>query len=90
LLITVFIRCDDTEKNIRITVAAAAEEYTDQDTLKQEGKLRASAIVIEGKKTKLCIVSCDIIVIERDYIDEINHAITSLLLPQYFYWHQVL
>ena len=36
----------------------------------QEGKIRVSAIVIEGN-TKLCIVSCDIFMIQRDILDEV-------------------
>ena len=36
----------------------------------QEGKLRTSAVVIEGKE-KLCMVSCDVLMLQRDILDEV-------------------
>lgn len=37
----------------------------------QEGKLRATAIVLEKGKTKLAIVACDILMITREHLDPI-------------------
>ena len=71
-------------KNIK--VAAATAEILGDDSMViaggilpgyasgQEGKLRASAIVIEGN-VKLCIVSCDISMIQRDILDEVCRRI---------------
>ena len=40
----------------------------------QEGKLRASAIIIE-EKIKLCLVSCDVLMVKRDILDEVSKNI---------------
>lgn len=40
----------------------------------QEGKLQATAIVIEGEKT-LCLVAVDILMMDRDYTDQAARAI---------------
>lgn len=40
----------------------------------QEGKLQATAIVIEGEKT-LCLVAVDILMMDRDYTDQAAKAI---------------
>lgn len=65
-----------------IKVAAATAEILGDDSMViaggilpeyvsgQEGKIRISAIVIEGN-IKLCIVSCDILMIQRDILDEV-------------------
>jgi hypothetical protein len=42
----------------------------------QEGKLRASAIVIEAN-TKVCIVSCDVLVLQRDILDDVCRKIEA-------------
>jgi hypothetical protein len=39
--------------------------------------LRATAMVIEGKDTKLCIVSCDVSKFERDIIDDVGRKIEA-------------
>ena len=36
----------------------------------QEGKIRASAVVIEVAGTKLCIVSCDVLMFAKEIIDD--------------------
>lgn len=36
----------------------------------QEGQLRATALVLEEGETKLCLVSCDVLMVERDVLDE--------------------
>jgi neutral ceramidase len=43
----------------------------------QEGKIRASAVVIESGETKLCIVSCDVLMFERDIIDDVGGKIEA-------------
>lgn len=40
----------------------------------KEGKIRASALVVE-KETKICIVSCDVLALQRDVCDEISIGI---------------
>jgi neutral ceramidase len=81
LIIAIFMLpgCDNKDKNIKIKVGAAAEDFTDPDPAKQEGRLRATALVIAGNNTKLCIVSCDIITIAREYIDETGKKIEDEL-----------
>ena len=37
----------------------------------QEGKLRATAIILEQDGTKLAIVACDILMITREYLDPV-------------------
>jgi len=71
-----------------VKVAAATAEILGDDSMViaggihpiyasgQEGKLRASAIVIE-RDTRLCIVSCDILMIQRDILDEVCQRIES-------------
>ncbi len=75
-----------TEQNVK--AAAATAEILGDDSMViaggihpkyasgQEGKLRASAIVIEGD-TKLCIISCDILMIQRDVLDEVCRKIDA-------------
>ncbi len=46
--------------------------------LRQEGELRASAVVIEGEETA-AIVACDILMIRRDYLDAAARAIEERL-----------
>jgi len=43
----------------------------------QEGKLRASALVVAGGKEKLCLVSCDVLMFNRDMVDEVTKRIES-------------
>jgi len=71
-----------------LKVAAATAEIIGDDSMEiaggispghvvgQEGKLRASAIVIEAN-TKVCIVSCDVLVLQRDILDEVCRKIES-------------
>ncbi|MHC4461716.1 MAG: hypothetical protein ACYS6W_08490 [Planctomycetota bacterium] len=71
-----------------IKVAAAAAEIVGDDSMEiaggispghvvgQEGKLRASAIVIETN-TKVCIVSCDVLVLQRDILDDVCRKIEA-------------
>lgn len=71
-----------------IKVAAAAAEIVGDDSMEiaggispghvlgQEGKLRASAIVIEAN-TKVCIVSCDVLVLQRDILDDVCRKIEA-------------
>jgi len=66
-------------KNIK--AAAAAVEIVGDDSMvlaggtfprfasEQEGLLRASAVVIEGN-IKVCIVSCDVLMLQRDILDD--------------------
>lgn len=69
-------------------VAAAVSEITGDDSMViaggihpyfvhgQEGKLRASAIVVE-EKDKVCIVSCDVLMLQREIIDEVCKKIEA-------------
>jgi hypothetical protein len=71
-----------------IKVAAAAAEIVGDDSMEiaggispghvvgQEGKLRASAIVIEAD-TRVCIVSCDVLVLQRDILDDVCRKIEA-------------
>jgi neutral ceramidase len=71
-----------------IKVAAATAEIVGDDSMEiaggispghvvgQEGKLRASAIVIEAN-TKVCIVSCDVLVLQRDILDDVCRKIEA-------------
>jgi hypothetical protein len=72
----------------QVKVAAAAAEIISDDSMEiaggispghvvgQEGKLRASAIVIEAN-TKVCIVSCDVLVLQRDILDDVCRKIEA-------------
>jgi neutral ceramidase len=72
----------------QIRVAAAAAEIISDDSMEiaggispghvvgQEGKLRASAIVIEAN-TRVCIVSCDVLVLQRDILDDVCRKIEA-------------
>jgi len=72
----------------QIKVAAAAADIITDDSMEiaggispghvvgQEGKLRASAIVIEAN-TKVCIVSCDVLVLQRDILDDVCRKIEA-------------
>ena len=69
-------------------VGAAAAEIASDDSMViaggihprfvsgQEGQLRASAVVVEGE-AKVCIVSCDILMMERDLLDQACRAIEA-------------
>lgn len=71
-----------------IKVAAAAAEIVGDDSMAiaggispghvsgQEGKLRASAIVIEAG-IKVCIVSCDVLALQRDILDDVCRQIEA-------------
>ena len=71
-----------------IRVAAATAEIVGDDSMEiaggispghvsgQEGKLRAAAIVIEGS-TKICIVSCDVLALQRDILDDVCRIIEA-------------
>ena len=77
-----------TKDTKEIKVAAAAAEITGDDSMEiaggispghvagQEGKLRASAIVIQAN-TKICIVSCDVLVLQRDILDDVCKKIEA-------------
>ena len=43
----------------------------------QEGKIRASAVVIEVAGTKLCIVSCDVLMFAKEIIDDAMRKIEA-------------
>ncbi|MHC4643408.1 MAG: hypothetical protein ACYS32_17335 [Planctomycetota bacterium] len=71
-----------------LKVAAAAAEIVADDSMEiaggispghvvgQEGKLRASAIVMEAN-TRLCIVSCDVLALQRDILDDVCRKIEA-------------
>jgi len=71
-----------------VKVAAAAAEIAADDSMgigggifpwfahEQEGKLRASAVIVE-KDVKICIISCDVLMIQRDILDETCREIES-------------
>jgi hypothetical protein len=42
----------------------------------QEGKLQATAVVIEGN-TRLCLAACDVLMMNRDYLDEAARRIEN-------------
>ena len=81
--------CNKKKENIDVKVATAAEEIACDDSMDiggsifpwratgQEGKLRATAVVIEGGETRLCIVSCDVLILSRDIIDEVGTKIEA-------------
>lgn len=65
-----------------LRAGAAAEEFAADDAMVigggigpgkakgQEGKLRASALVVEdGKGARVCLVACDILMVKRDVLD---------------------
>ena len=81
LLMSLFLltKCGYKEDNIDIKVGVAAEEFPRVDSRKYEGKLRATALIIEGGGTRLCIVTCDVIDISRDFIDDVGRKIESEL-----------
>ena len=72
-----------------IKVAAAAAEIVGDDSMEiaggispghvvgQEGKLRASAVVIEAN-IKVCIVSCDVLVLQRDILALVDSKCMAL------------
>ncbi|MHC4691464.1 MAG: hypothetical protein ACYS67_01895 [Planctomycetota bacterium] len=72
----------------QIKAAAASTEIISDDSMEiaggispghvvgQEGKLRASAVVIEAN-TKVCIVSCDVLVLQRDILDDVCRKIEA-------------
>jgi len=72
----------------QLKAAAAATEITGDDSMEiaggispghvvgQEGNLRASAVVIEAN-TKVCIVSCDVLVLQRDILDDVCRKIEA-------------
>ncbi|HBH85894.1 MAG TPA: hypothetical protein DDY34_19105 [Bacteroidales bacterium] len=81
-------------EEIKIKVGAAAEEIMSDDSMDiaggiqpwkakgQEAPIRATAVVIEGGEIKLCIVSCDVINVNRDYLDDLMKKIeTELGIP---------
>jgi hypothetical protein len=75
-------KCDNKAGNIDVKVAAAAEEIAGDDSIEQEGKLRVTAMIIEGGRTKLVIVSCDVIRILRNDMDDVGRKIeTELGIP---------
>ncbi|MCK4419246.1 hypothetical protein KAV79_05525, partial [Candidatus Aerophobetes bacterium] len=71
-----------------IKVAAATAEIPGDDSMVigggihpryfsgQEGKIRASATVIEGN-IKLCLVSCDVLMVGRDILDDVCRSIEA-------------
>jgi len=71
-----------------VKVAAAAAETAADDSMVigggifpwfahgQEGKLRASAVIAE-RDVKICIISCDVLAIQRDILDESCREIES-------------
>jgi len=71
--------CNNKENTNSLTIGVAAEEFPPDRSKQQEGKLRATALVIEKDQTKLCIVSCDILSISRLIVDEIEKKIESEL-----------
>lgn len=44
----------------------------------QEGQLRATALVLKEGGNKLCLVSCDVLMVERDILDEAARRIEAL------------
>ncbi len=73
-------------KNIK--VAAATTEIPGDDSMViggsihpqyvsgQEGKIRASAVVIKGN-IKLCLISCDVLMVEGNILDEVCRSIEA-------------
>ena len=43
----------------------------------QEGKLRATALILEEGGAKLCLVSCDVLMVEREILDEAARLIEA-------------
>ena len=77
------------EGDMQIKAAASAAEIVGDDSMViagsihphfahgQEGKLRASALVVEGEGEKLCLVSCDVLMFNKDIIDDVARRIES-------------
>lgn len=71
-----------------LKVAAASSEIASDDSMiiagdifphrstDQEGKLRANAVIIESN-TKVCIISCDVIILGRDILDNVCKKIEA-------------
>jgi hypothetical protein len=72
----------------RIDVGAAAVEIPADGSMtigggiqgwkseKQEGKLRATAVVLRLKETKIALVACDVLMLTRDLLDPVIAEIT--------------
>jgi hypothetical protein len=72
-----------------IRAAASAAEIVGDDSMViagsihprfahgQEGKLRASVLVVERGETKLCLVSCDVLMFSREIIDDVAEKIEA-------------
>jgi len=70
-------------------VAASAAEIAGEDSMViaggihprfahgQEGRLRASALVVGGGEERLCLVSCDVLMSNRDSLDDVAERIES-------------
>ena len=75
---------DTQDRNLRVGAAVVDIEADDSMVIGggifpafksgQEGDLRASAVVI-GKGKKICIVSCDVIMMQRDILDDVCRRI---------------
>ena len=74
-------------KDLRVSAAAAEIEADDSMVIgrgilpryasEQEGELRASAVILEGEE-KLCLVSCDVLMLQRDILDEVCREIERI------------
>ena len=75
----IFVSCTDNNDSVDVKVGVAAKEFSLNKNIQKEGRLGATAMVIEGEGTKLCIVSCDVIGINKDQIDEVGKKIENEL-----------
>ena len=75
----IFVHCEDNNDFIDVKAGVAAKEFALNENVQKEGRLGATAIVIQGGSTKLCIVSCDVIGIKKDHIDEVGRKIENEL-----------
>lgn len=74
--------CGNNQKNIDVKVAFVSKEFQRNNRIEQEGKLGTTVMLIEGGGTKLCIISCDLISVQRDFADGICRKIeTELNIP---------
>lgn len=78
------------QKELQFKVSAAAVKIAVNDSLPIGGwivpryvkgidaPLRAQSVIITDGKTKVCLVSCDVITLHRDFLDDIGHEVETM------------
>ena len=70
-VLNISVGCVDRDDSLNVKTSFAVSEFSYDTDIEKEGKLGATAMVIEGGGTKLCIVSCDVVCLPREIVDEI-------------------